>query len=182
MSGLGAACQVGHVVRDLDQTVRHWTQVLGVGPFFYLPELGTGTIRYNGAPKEISVRIALTYVGTTQMEFIEPRSSGCPYSDFLSGGREGLHHLGFWVADQAETISRLKAQGYDEIVRGDAQEFHGVDFAYLRDHDRPDAILEILAETHAKTAFYQRMADAVAGWDGNDPIRSASSLGSFAAS
>jgi hypothetical protein len=31
----GAIRQSGYVVRDIEAALRHWTSVLGVGPFFY---------------------------------------------------------------------------------------------------------------------------------------------------
>jgi hypothetical protein len=31
----GPIRQNGYVVRDIDAALRHWTEVLGVGPFYY---------------------------------------------------------------------------------------------------------------------------------------------------
>jgi hypothetical protein len=31
----GKVCQNGYVVRDIEAAMAHWTQVLGVGPFYY---------------------------------------------------------------------------------------------------------------------------------------------------
>ena len=57
---LGPATQLGFVVRDLDAAVRHWTEVLGIGPFLFLDQ-GTGRppgiSRYRGAP--VLVELAL---------------------------------------------------------------------------------------------------------------------------
>ena len=32
----GKVCQNGYVVRDIEAALTHWTEVLGVGPFFYI--------------------------------------------------------------------------------------------------------------------------------------------------
>ena len=31
----GRPCQNGYVVRDIEAALKHWTEVLGIGPFFY---------------------------------------------------------------------------------------------------------------------------------------------------
>ena len=31
----GKVCQNGYVVRDIEAVLKRWTEVLGVGPFFY---------------------------------------------------------------------------------------------------------------------------------------------------
>ena len=32
----GKVCQNGYVVRDIEAALKHWTEVLGVGPFYYI--------------------------------------------------------------------------------------------------------------------------------------------------
>ena len=32
----GQLRQAGHVVRDIDEAMAYWTQVLGIGPFFVM--------------------------------------------------------------------------------------------------------------------------------------------------
>lgn len=36
---LGNVRQNGYVVRDMDAALRHWTEVLGVGPFYYIEQV-----------------------------------------------------------------------------------------------------------------------------------------------
>jgi hypothetical protein len=33
----GKVCQNGYVVRDIEAALKHWTEVLGVGPFYPMP-------------------------------------------------------------------------------------------------------------------------------------------------
>jgi hypothetical protein len=35
----GEVRQLGYVVRDIDAAMRHWVDVLGVGPWFYVDRL-----------------------------------------------------------------------------------------------------------------------------------------------
>ena len=32
----GAVCQNGYVVRDIDAAMKHWIEVMGVGPWYYI--------------------------------------------------------------------------------------------------------------------------------------------------
>ena len=50
MSALfGKVCQNGYVVRDIASAMRFWTEVLRVGPFFYIPAVKSDWFRYRGA-------------------------------------------------------------------------------------------------------------------------------------
>ena len=40
------ARQVGYVVRDIEKAMTHWSEVLGVGPWFYKEDVGTTEFRY----------------------------------------------------------------------------------------------------------------------------------------
>jgi hypothetical protein len=47
---LGEIRQNGYVVRDLGAALRHWTTVLGVGPFFCVEHVQLKEFRYRGQP------------------------------------------------------------------------------------------------------------------------------------
>lgn len=113
---LGTETQLGFVVRDLDRAVRHWTQVLGVGPFLFL-ENGTGRppapSLFRGEPQVIELRLAFAYMGEVQIELIEQvNDAASPYREFLAAGREGLQHLGYAVPDFARAHAGLLTAGY----------------------------------------------------------------------
>ena len=38
----------GYVVRDIEAALRHWTERLGVGPFFYFERVPMENFRYHG--------------------------------------------------------------------------------------------------------------------------------------
>ncbi len=46
----GEVRQNGYVVRDIDAALKHWTEVLGVGPFFYFERAPVSDFRYRGEP------------------------------------------------------------------------------------------------------------------------------------
>lgn len=113
---LGSHTQLGFVVPDLDAALRHWTDVLGIGPFIVFDQ-GTGRppapSLYHGAPQVIELRLAFAYMGEVQIELIEQvNDAPSPYRDFLAQGRAGLQHLGYVVPDFAAAHAGLIAAGY----------------------------------------------------------------------
>ena len=61
--GFGVIRQNGYVVRDVEAAMKHWTEVLGVGPFFYFERVPIEDFRYRGEPSPIDNLI--TFVSIT---------------------------------------------------------------------------------------------------------------------
>ena len=56
---LGNVLQNGYVVRDMDAALEHWTEVLGVGPFYYIENVEMDSFTFRAEPSDIDVSIAL---------------------------------------------------------------------------------------------------------------------------
>ncbi len=63
--------QNGYVVRDIESAMKHWTEVLGVGPFFYFERVPVHDFRYRGEPSPVDLSIALANSGALQIELIQ---------------------------------------------------------------------------------------------------------------
>ncbi|MBB5786939.1 VOC family protein [Jiangella mangrovi] len=143
----GPIKQVALVVRDLDASVRAWTEQLGVGPWTAY-ELGPGVLKdmtYLGEPAEFSIRHALAWTDTVQFELVQPLSGPSIWADHLAEHGEGLHHLGVYVDDHAAAVERVLAAGYRPLqsARGFGATGDGA-FAYF-DTDHPlAAVLELI--------------------------------------
>ena len=48
LASLGDIMQLAFVPSDFDAAVRHWTEVMGAGPFFLLPNVSLPGGRYRG--------------------------------------------------------------------------------------------------------------------------------------
>jgi catechol 2,3-dioxygenase-like lactoylglutathione lyase family enzyme len=177
---LGPATQLGFVVRDLDAAVRHWTEVLGIGPFLFLDK-GTGrppaASFYRGEEVRIEMRLAFGYIGDVQVELIQQvNDAPSPYRDFLASGREGLQHLGYWVEDHAESCRRVEAAGYrPELVIPMAGQDRPI--VYYAAPDMVGTMIEL-------TPFrWRRAREAVAArlkaWTGGDPLIRYDTYGDF---
>ncbi|MBO6634967.1 MAG: VOC family protein, partial [Parvibaculum sp.] len=109
----GKVCQNGYVVRDIEAALKHWTEVLGVGPFYYIDRVKCDWFTYRGKPSPVEMSIALGNTGDLQIELIQQRNDApSMYMDFLNAGREGLQHMSYWTTDYQAAYDRALAAGY----------------------------------------------------------------------
>lgn len=168
----GGARQVGYVVRDIEKAMRHWSEVLGVGPWFYKEEVGTTEFRYQGQvsrPPRLS--IALANSGALQIELIQQRDDAPSlYLDSLRAGGECAQHVAFWTLDNFdEFCSHLVSRGYVE-GHGGRMGLRGR-FAYFVHPDLPSGMIEVSEMKGGKGEYFEEIRKAGESWDGSAPIR-----------
>lgn len=169
---LGEPRQVGYVVRDIDVAMKHWSQRLEVGPWFYKEDIGLTEFTYYGEPVAAmpKVSIALANSGTTQIELIQVRDSiPTAWSDSLSRNGEGPQHIAFWIENFDEVRTRLLEEGYVEAHAGRSGSRGR--FCYVVHDDLPGSVIELSEFTGGKARYFEMIADAATHWDGTDPIR-----------
>jgi hypothetical protein len=174
---VGNLRQVAFVVRDADAAMRHWAEVLGVGPFIVRRDVAFDDFRYMGRPSATPVlTIGMAHSGPLQVEVIQ-QHNGAPsaYLDYLAAAEPGMQHVGAWFGDRASyqaAYDRLAGQGLECVHEGRAK---GLDirFAYFRKAGDPAAPQIEIAEALAPPigARMSWMEALAAGWDGRDPIR-----------
>lgn len=89
---------IGIVVKNMDETVKLYSKMLGRGPAS-LNELPAAKIK-----------IANFQVGETALEFLEA-AAGSSLADFVATRGEGLHHIAVEVDDIAGELKKLAAAG-----------------------------------------------------------------------
>lgn len=166
--------QVAWVVYDLDRSIKRWT-ALGAGPFFETDPKLLPEREYRGVKGRDHIRTALTFLGTTQIELIQPTDNEPSFfREVLDKRGECVHHYqpNCRIIDAAtfeadaktyrdqgfEIAQSMVVPGMGRIVYFDALESMGVFFELA---ERPPQ-------------FYQNSVDmyeAHVGWDGKDPIR-----------
>jgi hypothetical protein len=166
----GEIRQNGYVVRDIVAAMRHWVDVLQVGPWFYFDRVPVEDFRYRGEPSDVEVSIALSNSGPLQIELIQQRNEApSMYRDFLAGGRPGLQHVAYWPDDYETALKSVEERGYRIGQSGRIGDPGR--FAYLDTEGHPGTVVEI-SETHGpKGKFFRHVAELSAAWDGSDPIR-----------
>jgi hypothetical protein len=169
--GFGEIRQNGFVVRDIEAAMRHWVEVLGVGPWFYLERAPITTFHYRGQPSPIEVSIALANSGSLQIELIEQRNDApSSYLDFLREVGQGLQHVAFWTERFDADAAAAAAQGHRALQEGCAGGPDGR-FVYYDTTSHPGTILELSEVSGAKGAFFAHIRETARTWDGSEPIR-----------
>lgn len=170
LSRLGPSIQNAFVPKDFDAALAWWIKVMGVGPFFYMPNVQLEDVLYRGQPTDVQFDMAIGYWGDVQVELIR-QTNDAPsiYKAWLDEGREGLHHTLTLVDDMTEARA-LVAQAGGTVLQ-QAKVSGGGEVIYVDLGGGPGTMLEILKPGPGSREFFAMMRDAAKGWDGSDPIR-----------
>jgi len=165
----GNVRQNGYVVRDIQAAMRHWTETLGVGPFFYVKVAPIESFHYMGKPSGCQCAIALANSGDLQIELIQQlNDEPSMYRDFLAAGREGLQHVAYWTEKMDEDLARVAALGYRVGQSGTVGE--NGRFVYYATEAHPGTVVELSEISGRKGQLFRAIREAAANWDGNNPI------------
>ena len=167
----GEIRQNGYVVRDIEAAMRHWIEVLGVGPFFYLEKAPVENFRYYGRPSGMVASIALANSGPLQIELIQQRNDEpSMYLDFLAAGHEGLQHVAYWTRDFDRDLERALDAGFEVGQSGDVGGPDGR-MVYFDTQGHPGTVVELSEISGPKGRTFEWIAEQARDWDGSEPIR-----------
>lgn len=167
----GNVCQNGYVVRDIEAAMKHWIEVMGIGPWFYIEDVKTDWFKHRGAVSDVRMSIALANSGDLQIELIQQRNDAPSlYKEFLDAGHEGLQHMSYWTRDYQTLYDRALSLGYVVGHEGAIGGERGR-FAYFDTQAHPGTIIEISDISGSKGAMFAHIRKAAANWDGSDAIR-----------
>lgn len=167
--------QIGVVVRDLEVTMRRWTELMGIGPFVVFRGLALDDdYRYRGeAAKPPVVDLALGYSGGIQFELIEQLNDApSGFLDFLAAGQEGMQHLSPQFAsaeDYDAAYAQLVSNGLEVVHQGTMK---GTPFriAYFSTPDGGFPQYEISEVRHpSMVPAFDRIELLNAQWNGTTP-------------
>lgn len=164
---IGPVMQIAFVPGDFDAALRHWTQVMGVGPFFLLEDIKLEDSRYLGAPNECLFSIALAYWGGLQVELIRQQNDAPSIYRNVNG--QGLHHTCLITDDIVAARAIAEAAGATLLVEGRV----GADGAviYVDTGGGPGTIVEVLQPATGMLDLFAMIRKASHGWDGSEPLR-----------
>ena len=135
-AGIGAT-QIDHVgiaVRDLEQAVDMYRQVLGAEPVHREVMEGEG------------VREALFRVGSSFVQLLAPTGPATPVGRFLDRRGEGVHHVGYRVADVAAAIAVLKEDGVPMVDERPRPGSRGTMVAFAHPRGFGGVLVELVQE------------------------------------
>jgi methylmalonyl-CoA/ethylmalonyl-CoA epimerase len=117
---MGAICQIGIVVKDLQKAVDNYSEKYGIGPWITLrlepPLLRDLTLR--GKPVEASMIAAIAQSGDIQLELIQPLQGPSIWKEFLEERGGGIHHIRSLDQDPKALLTAFKEMGVDVLMSG----------------------------------------------------------------
>jgi catechol 2,3-dioxygenase-like lactoylglutathione lyase family enzyme len=147
--------QVALVVEDLDDSMKRYHQILGIGPWtvfsFEPPELTDTT--YRGEEVEYGMMLAIADIGDTMLELIEPTISPNIYRDYLDEHGEGLHHVGYFSWNKSEIYEVIDKFDQADIPILQSGHYVGTDFWYF---DTADELNGLIFETAHRKEVSER--------------------------
>lgn len=169
---LGAIMQVAYVVEDIEKAMEHWTNTLGVGPFFLFEHFALEDYRYRGKPSDLDITIALGFSGSMCFELIVQNSkSPSVYSEVIENRGYGFHHWAVSTDDFDGDLARYIAAGNSEVLYGRVPDPINARAAYVDTMTELGGMIELIEIKPAVEGMFSAIKDAAINWDGKDPIR-----------
>jgi len=172
----GAMRQIAFVVSDIDNTMKYWTQTLGIGPFFIKRNIEFSSFIYRGVnTKSPVISIALANSGQIQIELIQQHDdTPSIYKEFLDSNSEGFQHVSSWMTrdNMKNRRQELIAQGVN-IAQECTLPSSGVNLLYCDTGNGTGRFIYEIADL-LEPAQYERIqniAKAAQDWNGQEPIR-----------
>lgn len=169
LARLGPVMQLAWLPADFDAALRHWTDVMGVGPFFLMENIRLQDMRYRGAPTDAVFSLALSYWGGTQIELIRPENDAPSIYSGEYAVRDRLHHVCLLVDDIADAYAACAEQGAEILVEGRVGENGRV--IYADPGGGPGGVVEMLQTQPGTAELFGMVQQAAATWDGREPLR-----------
>lgn len=117
--GVESIDQVAVVVRDLDASMKRYTEEFGIGSwsvYTFSPDWIRMT--FWGQEQGYTMKLAPAQLGDVTYELVESVQGPNTYEEFLEEHGEGLHHLGYFVDDIDAAIERMEKAGYPLLQSG----------------------------------------------------------------
>ncbi len=168
ISELGEVMQLAFVPDDFDAAVKHWTEGMGVGPFFLMEGIHLEGMKYRGKPTDAVFDLALAYWGDLQIELIRPRDDHPSIYTGEYGAVDGLHHVCILVDDIEEAYSVCGEQDAEVVIEGSLGDSRVI---YVDPGSGPGGLVEILQQGAGGPDLFAMIKQAGESWDGSEPLR-----------
>lgn len=171
--------QIAYLVGDVRAAALAHHAAFGSGPYFVADHIELAEVTHRGLPAVFDHSSAYGQWGQVMVEFVcvhaaEPSGlaqavSGSTARPAAPGSPLGpIHHVARFVEDVDGEAEHLDSCGFAQVMA--ARTGSGQLFAF-HDGGPMGHLLEIYRPTAGLLGFYRRVADAAAGWAGDDVIR-----------
>ena len=169
ISQIGPIMQIAFVPNDFDAAVKHWTEVMGVGPFFWIEKAVLENAMFNGTPSESEFGLALAYWGDIQIELIKQHNEAPSiYNTQPWAGVGGVHHVCLLAENIDDAKDKAEASKTKLVFTADVPGGGGVFYA---DCGGGVGLVEVLQPADGTSDFFGMIKAASLNRDGSDPFR-----------
>lgn len=139
------------VVRDTEEALRFWRDVLGLQPS------GQEIVSDQG------VRVTFLPIGTTTIELVEPLTADNGVARYLDkmGTAAALHHLCFGVPDLEEILQTTAASGLPMIDKEPRRGAHDRSIAFLHPRAAGGVLVELVQQNRHDPPSTQPAEDSI---------------------
>jgi methylmalonyl-CoA/ethylmalonyl-CoA epimerase len=125
---------VGIAVADLDAAIEEYKAALGADPI------------HREVMRDQGVEEALFQAGTSYIQLVSALGPDTPVGRFLDRRGEGIHHVGYRVADVAAVLQRLRAKGVPLVDQAPRPGSRGTTVAFVHPRGFRGVLVELVQE------------------------------------
>ncbi len=126
---------VGYAVDDLEEAIA------------YHRDLYDLTVLHRERMEADGVSEALLAVGGSYIQLLEPLTADSPVARFMEhNGGPGIHHVGYGVADVAETLAHLRTKGVRLVDDHPRRGSRGCTIAFLHPSSAMGVLVELVED------------------------------------
>ncbi len=125
---------VGIAVRDLEAAVERYRDAFGIEPV------------HRETVEDQGVEEVLFKVGTSYIQLLAATGPETPVGKFLAKRGEGVHHIGYRVADVADVLDHLKAEGVPLVDEAPRPGSRGTTVAFAHPKGFGGVLVELVQE------------------------------------
>jgi methylmalonyl-CoA/ethylmalonyl-CoA epimerase len=129
---------VGIACRNLDAAIERYVGVFGL----------TVVARETNAEQGVKEAMLATASGTSYVQLLEPLAPDTTVGKFIERRGEGMHHVGYAVADVSAALAEIGASGVRLIDSRPRHGSMGASIAFLHPGDLGGVLTELVQPLH----------------------------------
>ncbi|MGI8791902.1 MAG: methylmalonyl-CoA epimerase [Acidimicrobiales bacterium] len=135
--GSGSLTEIDHVgiaVSDLDAAVEWYQKMFGA------------TVAHRERIESDGVDEALLKVADSYIQLLHPYTDSSPLAKYMERNGEGIHHIGYRVADCAAVLEHVKTEGARVVDEHPRTGSRGTTVAFLQPKTSVGTLIELVEE------------------------------------
>jgi methylmalonyl-CoA/ethylmalonyl-CoA epimerase len=128
---------VGIACRDLDERIGFYESVFGL-------TVASREVHEDQGVREAMLHVADAPAGSSYVQLLEPLHEDTPVGRFLARRGEGVHHIGYGVADIRAALKAVRADGVRLLDERPRHGSMGASIAFLHPKDVGGVLTELV--------------------------------------